>query len=148
VSCWRHAHRCGALRRGTFSEPHAHHPAASGCGRGDCGRGAAGEGGTKACPPTFDARRLLQAVVRSCWRRAPRRLQWSPTAQPLSDAARAPAAFPLELQVVAMIKELLETRIRPAVAEDGGDITFKEFDVDSGVVMVKLAVRAWAGGGK
>jgi len=39
-----------------------------------------------------------------------------------------------------MIKELLETRIRPAVAEDGGDITFKEFDVDSGVVMVKLSV--------
>jgi len=42
-------------------------------------------------------------------------------------------------EVVAMIKELLETRIRPAVAEDGGDITFKEFDVDSGVVMVKLS---------
>ena len=27
--------------------------------------------------------------------------------------------------VVAMIKELLETRIRPAVQEDGGDITYK-----------------------
>ena len=28
-------------------------------------------------------------------------------------------------QVVAMIKELLETRIRPAVQEDGGDILYK-----------------------
>ncbi|MCF6369390.1 NifU family protein [Rhizobium halophilum] len=29
--------------------------------------------------------------------------------------------------VVATIKELLETRVRPAVAQDGGDITFKGF---------------------
>lgn len=28
-------------------------------------------------------------------------------------------------EVVAMIKELLETRIRPAVQEDGGDILFE-----------------------
>jgi len=41
-------------------------------------------------------------------------------------------------EVVAMIKELLETRIRPAVAEDGGDIAFKSFDVDTGIVTVKM----------
>ena len=41
-------------------------------------------------------------------------------------------------ELVAMIKELLETRIRPAVAEDGGDIIFKAFDEESGVVKVKL----------
>jgi Fe-S cluster biogenesis protein NfuA len=41
-------------------------------------------------------------------------------------------------ELVAMIKELLETRIRPAVAEDGGDIIFKGFDEQSGVVTVKL----------
>lgn len=29
--------------------------------------------------------------------------------------------------VVATIKELLETRVRPAVAQDGGDITFRGF---------------------
>ncbi|WP_377291308.1 NifU family protein [Rhizobium sp. SG2393] len=29
--------------------------------------------------------------------------------------------------IVATIKELLETRVRPAVAQDGGDITFKGF---------------------
>jgi len=38
-----------------------------------------------------------------------------------------------------MIKELLETRIRPAVNEDGGDIEFRSFDRDTGVVMVKMA---------
>jgi len=31
-------------------------------------------------------------------------------------------------EVVAMIKELLETRIRPAVQEDGGDIVFQVCD--------------------
>jgi Fe-S cluster biogenesis protein NfuA len=41
-------------------------------------------------------------------------------------------------ELVAMIKELLETRIRPAVAEDGGDIIFKAFDEATGVVKVKL----------
>ena len=29
--------------------------------------------------------------------------------------------------IVATIKELLETRVRPAVAQDGGDITFKGY---------------------
>mmetsp|Transcript_31526 Transcript_31526/g.94011 ORF Transcript_31526/g.94011 Transcript_31526/m.94011 type:complete len:373 (-) Transcript_31526:1244-2362(-) len=44
-----------------------------------------------------------------------------------------------EDEVVSMIKELLETRIRPAVNEDGGDIEFRSFDRDTGVVMVKMA---------
>merc|ERR1719145_238371 len=38
-----------------------------------------------------------------------------------------------------MIKELLETRIRPAVQEDGGDIKYVGFEEDSGIVTVKLA---------
>eukprot|EP00938_MAST-03A_sp_MAST-3A-sp1_P006241 g6241.t1 len=42
-------------------------------------------------------------------------------------------------EVVAMIKELLETRIRPAVQEDGGDILFKGFDEDSGLVSLQMA---------
>jgi Fe-S cluster biogenesis protein NfuA len=29
--------------------------------------------------------------------------------------------------IVATIKELLESRVRPAVAQDGGDITFRGF---------------------
>lgn len=31
-------------------------------------------------------------------------------------------------EIVAQIKELLDTRVRPAVAQDGGDITFHGFD--------------------
>ncbi|KAK9814865.1 hypothetical protein WJX73_000706 [Symbiochloris irregularis] len=40
--------------------------------------------------------------------------------------------------VVAMIKELLDTRIRPAVQEDGGDITYKDFIEDSGTVILQM----------
>ncbi|KAL9949157.1 hypothetical protein D7B24_000901 [Verticillium nonalfalfae] len=39
-------------------------------------------------------------------------------------------------EVVGMIKELLETRIRPAIQEDGGDIEFRGFE--DGVVLLKL----------
>lgn len=34
---------------------------------------------------------------------------------------------PKDAETVATIKELLETRVRPAVAQDGGDITFSGF---------------------
>nr|XP_057926858.1 NFU1 iron-sulfur cluster scaffold homolog, mitochondrial isoform X1 [Doryrhamphus excisus] len=39
-------------------------------------------------------------------------------------------------EVVAMIKELLDTRIRPTVQEDGGDVVYRGFD--DGVVKLKL----------
>lgn len=42
-------------------------------------------------------------------------------------------------EIVAMIKELLESRIRPAVQEDGGDIRYVGFNVDTGIVNVQLA---------
>lgn len=38
--------------------------------------------------------------------------------------------------VVGMIKELLDTRVRPAIQEDGGDIEFRGFN--DGQVMLKL----------
>ncbi|KAL6552670.1 NifU-like protein 4, mitochondrial [Orobanche hederae] len=41
-------------------------------------------------------------------------------------------------ETVAMIKELLETRIRPAVQDDGGDIEYVGFDSDSGVVKLRM----------
>ena len=41
-------------------------------------------------------------------------------------------------EVVAMIKELLDTRIRPTVMEDGGDIIFKGFNIETGIVKLKL----------
>lgn len=37
---------------------------------------------------------------------------------------------------VAMIKELLETRVRPSIMEDGGDIEYRGFE--NGIVKVKL----------
>lgn len=44
-----------------------------------------------------------------------------------------------DTEVVAMIKELIESRIRPAVQEDGGDIRYVSFAEDTGIVTVKLA---------
>jgi Fe-S cluster biogenesis protein NfuA len=43
-----------------------------------------------------------------------------------------------EADIVAQIKELIETRVRPAVANDGGDIIFKGFDGGSGTVFLHL----------
>lgn len=40
-------------------------------------------------------------------------------------------------ETVAMIKELLETRVRPAIMEDGGDIEYRGY-TDEGIVQVKL----------
>ncbi len=42
----------------------------------------------------------------------------------------------LDSDIVKQIKELLDTRVRPAVAQDGGDITFHGFD--RGVVYLHL----------
>lgn len=41
-------------------------------------------------------------------------------------------------EIVAQIKELIETRVRPAVAQDGGDIIFKGFDGSTGIVALHL----------
>ena len=41
-----------------------------------------------------------------------------------------------ENETIAKIKDVLDTKIRPAVARDGGDIKFKSFD--AGVVKVEL----------
>jgi Fe-S cluster biogenesis protein NfuA len=41
-----------------------------------------------------------------------------------------------EAETVAIIKELIDTRVRPAVAQDGGDITFQGFR--DGVVYLKM----------
>ncbi|CCE78274.1 Piso0_000892 [Millerozyma farinosa CBS 7064] len=41
-------------------------------------------------------------------------------------------------EVVSMIKELITTRIRPAIQDDGGDIEYKAFDEETGRVFLKL----------
>src|SRR6201999_3031792 len=47
----------------------------------------------------------------------------------VDDAASYGEADP---EVVAQIRELIDTRVRPAVAQDGGDIIYKGFDGGSG----------------
>lgn len=41
-------------------------------------------------------------------------------------------------EIVAEIKELIATRVRPSVAQDGGDIVFKSFDLETEVVQLSL----------
>ena len=56
-----------------------------------------------------------------------------------SDAATAPAHAEHDGpdgEIVGQIKELLDTRVRPAVAQDGGDITFHGFE--RGVVYLHM----------
>lgn len=51
-------------------------------------------------------------------------------------AAEAPAADENESELVKQIRELIDTRVRPAVAQDGGDIIFRGFE--DGIVKLEL----------
>src|SRR3954467_472317 len=51
-------------------------------------------------------------------------------------AENAAASSEEDDEIVAQIKELLETRVRPAVAMDGGDITFEDFE--DGIVYLHM----------
>ena len=53
-----------------------------------------------------------------------------------ADAAAEVAVAEGDQEVVAQIKELLDTRVRPAVAQDGGDIVFQGYD--KGVVFLHM----------
>ena len=44
----------------------------------------------------------------------------------------------IENQIIREIKELLHTRVDPAVAQDGGRIAFKRYDHQSGIVYLSL----------
>jgi len=50
----------------------------------------------------------------------------------------AEAYDPKDEEIVVQIKELLETRVRPAVARDGGDIVFRGFEGSSGTVFLNM----------
>ncbi|MDR3518649.1 MAG: NifU family protein [Azospirillaceae bacterium] len=54
----------------------------------------------------------------------------------LEDAGDGHADSENDSDVVSQIKELLDTRVRPAVAQDGGDITFHGFE--KGVVYLTM----------
>jgi len=51
-------------------------------------------------------------------------------------AAAGDGAAEEDDEIVTQIKELLETRVRPAVAMDGGDITFEDFE--DGIVYLHM----------
>lgn len=56
-------------------------------------------------------------------------------AEPAADAEK-PEVSEEDAEIVTQIKELLETRVRPAVAQDGGDIIFHGYE--DGVVMLEM----------
>ena len=41
-------------------------------------------------------------------------------------------------EIVLMIKELLEEKVRPMAQDDGGDVIFRGFDANNGIVNVQL----------
>ncbi|MEL6569829.1 MAG: NifU family protein [Pseudomonadota bacterium] len=41
-------------------------------------------------------------------------------------------------EIVAEIQELIDTRVRPAVAQDGGDIVFDRFETETGIVHLHM----------
>jgi len=51
-------------------------------------------------------------------------------------AEKSTVIQPEDSETVAMIKEILETRVRPGVQEDGGDIQYRGFQ--DGVVYLKM----------
>jgi len=84
-----------------------------------------------------DWKHLKPAILAAIMEHFTRRL-------PLFEDGAAPAAEAEPVyegetaKVVAQIKELIETRVRPAVAGDGGDIVFRGFDGGSGTVFLHL----------
>lgn len=53
-----------------------------------------------------------------------------------TDLAESEASDPVEAAIITQIKELLDTRIRPAVATDGGDIVYRGYH--NGVVRLTM----------
>jgi Fe-S cluster biogenesis protein NfuA len=59
-----------------------------------------------------------------------------PVIEAAAQAAREDAVAPEDQEIVDQIKELLDTRVRPAVASDGGDIVFRGYS--NGVVRLHM----------
>ncbi|GGB18626.1 iron transporter [Sphingomonas metalli] len=55
---------------------------------------------------------------------------------PAAEDEALPADDPADAEIVAQIRELIDTRVRPAVANDGGDIVYRGFD--KGKVYLKM----------
>ena len=86
--------------------------------------------------------------------RAPRGLDWSQMKAPIlaaimdhfvsgaplmrSGGVESAGSGAEDSEIVAEIKALLDSRVRPAVAQDGGDILFDAFDEESGVLSLRM----------
>ncbi|KAJ3124292.1 hypothetical protein HK100_011292 [Physocladia obscura] len=55
-----------------------------------------------------------------------------------ADANAAAGETDADSDVVALIKELLDSRIRPTIQDDGGDVEFVAFDTATGTVSLRL----------
>jgi Fe-S cluster biogenesis protein NfuA len=86
-----------------------------------------GEGDWKHIKPA-----ILGAIMEHFTRGAP---LMTGDAEEADDAAEYGEGDP---EIVAQIRELIDTRVRPAVAADGGDIIFKGFDGGSGIVYLHM----------
>ena len=61
------------------------------------------------------------------WSTSCRARRCSRTARPATTTTRTSSSRAADEEIVTTIKDLIETRVRPAVANDGGDITFRGF---------------------
>ena len=50
---------------------------------------------------------------------------------------------PADADIVAQIRDLIETRVRPAVANDGGDIVYRGFDKGKVFLQLQGACAGW-----
>ena len=125
--------------------PNAQHP----CRRGPCGAGPAPSemaGMTTAlderpaaslsaarlrAQPVIDWLQLKPVVLAAI-------MEHFTSGRPVTTGGAVPveAGEEADTEVVSQIKELLETRVRPAVAQDGGDIIFQRFE--DGVVYLHM----------
>lgn len=56
----------------------------------------------------------------------------------MREAAQGMAEAGEDSEVVAEIKALLDSRVRPAVAQDGGDILFDSFNEETGLLTLRM----------
>lgn len=77
---------------------------------------------------------ILGAIMEHFQMERPLVREAAPEAEAGSDAVLSEE----DEDIVEQIMELIETRVRPAVAQDGGDIIFRSFDSQTGTVYLNM----------
>ncbi len=80
--------------------------------------------------PGVDGRSSSPTCWRSCSTIFPPRCRFSARRPPPASPSgpKSPTDDPADADIIDQIKDLIETRVRPAVANDGGDIVYRGFD--------------------